>query len=78
MHHIIPKSRGGKTTEKNLIETTQTKHRAYHTLFGNATPEEAVLILIRDWFYKDKDLKREYLFYLSKVILEIIAYHNLS
>lgn len=52
-HHIIPRSRGGTSSADNLLEKTEAEHCAYHRLFGNALPEEAVLILIKEWFYKE-------------------------
>ena len=70
-HHIIPKSRGGGRKKKNIILVEQKKHRAYHILFGNSLPEEAVLILIRDWFYVRQDLREKWLYWLIDRLIEI-------
>ena len=56
-HHLIPTSRGGSNHPDNLIRVKDTKHQAYHTLFENALPHEAVKILVEQWFYTDKDFK---------------------
>ena len=56
-HHIIPSSRGGSNSKENLVVKNSKQHAAYHLLFANALPEEAVLILIKDWFYKNPTLK---------------------
>ena len=48
-HHIIPVSRGGSDKNENIIVCSQTRHRAYHLLFGNALPAEAIEIFINEW-----------------------------
>lgn len=53
-HHIIPKVRCRDLQinphfEGNVIKVTTTKHRAWHTLFGAATPEEAIAIIEAEW-----------------------------
>jgi hypothetical protein len=52
-HHIIPKSRGGKSLENNLIEVDIRKHQYYHALFYNQKPEEIVEYL-NNYFWKNK------------------------
>lgn len=49
-HHIKPKSRGGKNNLENIIGLDVVKHRAYHTLFGNQTPDEIVEELVNNYW----------------------------
>ena len=70
-HHIIPKSRGGTDSKDNVIIVNKKKHQAYHLLFINATPEEAVLILIRDWFYQNPELREKWLYWLIDRLIKI-------
>ncbi|HNX02177.1 MAG TPA: hypothetical protein PLE33_06035 [Candidatus Cloacimonas sp.] len=66
-HHCVPRSRGGKTDSTNLLEKDVKKHEAYHTIFDNATPEEAIAIIIMEWttpewrdrFVKDQERRLE-------------------
>ena len=64
-HHIVPSSRGGSSLDSNIKNTTFSKHRAYHILFGNLLPEEAVKLLIDEWFYKDPTKRNSKLFHLT-------------
>ena len=53
-HHIVPRSICrhlgiDPNFEGNIIRVKTGKHRAYHTLFGSATPEEAIKILLAEW-----------------------------
>lgn len=53
-HHIIPRvlcKRLGidKDFEGNVIRVRTSKHRAWHTLFGSSTPEEAIAIILDEW-----------------------------
>ena len=41
-HHIIPRSRGGKSLENNTCIVIRKNHEAYHELFGNMTPDEII------------------------------------
>ena len=50
-HHIIPRSRGGADDAKNLAYVDMFKHRDYHKLFDNKTPEEIINFLV-DYFWK--------------------------
>lgn len=54
-HHVIPQARGGPNTEENIKRVRRIQHEAFNTLFnsGNVLPEEAVMILINDWWYVD-------------------------
>lgn len=46
MHHIICKSRKGKTTKANMACITKRHHQFYHALFDNKTPEEILDMLV--------------------------------
>jgi len=46
-HHILAKSRGGRRNPENLILLDETKHSAFHLIFGNRTFEEAARLLLR-------------------------------
>ena len=50
-HHIIPSSRGGKTSNKNMVYIDMYRHRDYHRLFDNKTPEEIIHYLL-DYFWR--------------------------
>jgi len=63
-HHIQPRSRGGTNNPSNLTIKKRKFHLAYHLLFNNALPEEAVMILIKEWFYKDPDTRNRKLYQL--------------
>jgi len=58
-HHIRPHSRGGKTNDENIVLKNDKQHKAYHLLFKNALPEEAVMIILKEWFYKDPHKKEQ-------------------
>lgn len=58
-HHIIPRTRCrllgiDPNFEGNVVKVKTSKHRAYHTLFGSATPEEAIAILQAEWSLSEK------------------------
>jgi hypothetical protein len=38
-HHRRPTSTGGDSSERNISELSTSKHRAWHTLFQNWSPE---------------------------------------
>lgn len=42
-HHYIPRSRGGTKTVAIPVKF----HQAWHTIFGNLTPDESVFFLIK-------------------------------
>jgi hypothetical protein len=53
-HHIIPKSRCRQIGinpkfEGNVVKISTSKHRAWHTLFGNKTPAEAIAAIEAEW-----------------------------
>jgi hypothetical protein len=44
-HHIIPRSRGGRTIEQNTTKLPRFFHDAWHDFFYNMLPEEAILFI---------------------------------
>jgi len=52
-HHIIPKSRGGNSGERNIAKVNGKLHQNYHTLFENRTPEE-IIDFLNDYFWSGK------------------------
>lgn len=44
-HHMIPRSRGGETAERNLLDIPEKLHQAWHYLFTNMRPEEAMVFI---------------------------------
>jgi hypothetical protein len=53
-HHIIPRIVCLKLGippdfEGNLVRVKTNKHRAWHQLFGSATPDEAIEIITAEW-----------------------------
>lgn len=57
IHHLVPISRCrslglNPSDGRNLIKINCQMHEAWHTLFGNMTPEEVVLFVI-DFFFPD-------------------------
>jgi hypothetical protein len=46
-HHLVPKSRGGKSNKRNLLLMDIEKHRQWHVLFGDKTLEEVIALLKR-------------------------------
>jgi hypothetical protein len=57
-HHIIPKSRGGKRVEENLLRIDTGRHAAWHLLFGDLTLKEAAAVLLRVAKMKESSSKR--------------------
>lgn len=58
-HHIIPKSRGGKSGLENIAKTTKKPHQYYHALFSNKKPEEIVEYLVNDFWNGQWDYVRD-------------------
>jgi len=50
VHHVIPKSRSGKSTQANLTKKDIDRHQAFHLLYGNSTPVEVIRELLNEWF----------------------------
>lgn len=48
-HHRLPRSHGGSDYNGNVILVDEKKHRAYHTLFENYSPEVVAQILMDTW-----------------------------
>jgi hypothetical protein len=48
-HHRLPRSKGGGNDTNNLVQVNVTKHRAWHTLFQNYSPEQIADIINRTW-----------------------------
>ena len=75
-HHLIPVSKKGRHLKNNIILVNTKKHQAYHTLFQNALPEEAVMILVRDWFHLNRkrkiDALRKIIKELSKILTQTV------
>jgi len=46
-HHLVPKSRGGSMSKRNLFYIDGDVHRRWHMVFGNRTLEEIIALLIR-------------------------------
>lgn len=53
-HHIIPRTRCREigvdpSFEGNVIKVKTNRHRAWHSLFGSKTPEEAIALIKAEW-----------------------------
>jgi hypothetical protein len=53
-HHVLPRSRCRQlginpNFHGNVVRVKTSKHRAWHTLFGNKTPEEAIATIQAEW-----------------------------
>ena len=59
-HHIIPSSRGGLSTEFNLIYPPLDLHVQYHILFENWTPKEIIEKLRAFWRGDDREILRHF------------------
>lgn len=46
-HHLIPKSRGGKANDQNMLLMDTQKHALWHQLWGNRTIGEVLSLLTR-------------------------------
>lgn len=58
-HHIISRATCKRLGidprfEGNVIKVKTGKHRAFHILFGTATPEEAIEIIRNEWSLSEK------------------------
>lgn len=64
-HHIVPRVRCkdlriNPNFHGNVIKVRTSKHRAWHTLFGAQTPEEAIETIKREWSLSEQG-KAEFL-----------------
>lgn len=46
-HHMTPRSRGGKTTQDNMLLIDIERHVYWHKVFRNLTLEEVIRLLVR-------------------------------
>jgi hypothetical protein len=46
-HHLVPKSRKGPNTRRNLLYIDVNVHRRWHLVFGNRTLDEVIALLER-------------------------------
>lgn len=46
VHHILPKSRDGASSDRNVVLLKNTTHRAIHTLFANQMIAEQLLTTV--------------------------------
>ena len=53
-HHIVPRSKGGRTVRKNIASITRERHQKYHSLFSNRTPDE-ILEYLSHYFWKNNN-----------------------
>lgn len=63
-HHVIPRVRCKELGIPpdfvgNVKKVSVSRHRAWHTLFSNQTPDEAIETIRRDWSL-DAEAEREY------------------
>jgi len=47
LHHLTPRSRGGKNSESNELLIDIERHFQWHVIFGNSTLEEVIALLQR-------------------------------
>jgi hypothetical protein len=57
-HHLSPKSRNGTNDKTNILLLRVDRHEAMHTLFGNRTLEEIIVLLIKIHRRKRRCTKR--------------------
>lgn len=77
-HHIQPRSRQGSNDKSNIRFVNKKKHEAYHTLFVNALPEEAVLLLIKEWWYIDKNADKKLVELIESLQKQTEHYQNIQ
>lgn len=46
-HHMVPRSRSGPDTTRNLLLINRARHIGWHKMFGNRTLNEVITLLIR-------------------------------
>ena len=46
-HHLTPRSRNGNSNQSNLLLIKISRHRGWHSTWGNRTLDEVIAILLR-------------------------------
>jgi hypothetical protein len=59
-HHILPKSLGGGRMD-NIAQVSDDKHKKYHHLFENKSPDEILDYLVRYFWNGQKHWVEDYL-----------------
>lgn len=54
-HHIIPRSRGGDSSRKNICRVSRKEHELYHQIFSNKTPQEIIDYLVNTFWNGDRE-----------------------
>jgi len=49
-HHIVPSSRDGGNHHSNIALVQDKKHKAYHIMFSNMTPDEIIRDLVENYW----------------------------
>ena len=55
-HHRRPRSRGGTDAPENISLVDQDRHRAWHRLFSNHTPDVIATIITTEWLDPEWEL----------------------
>ena len=50
LHHINPSSRGGSDKDENIALVPDKRHKAYHIMFSNMTPDEIIHCLVGSYW----------------------------
>lgn len=66
-HHIIPRSRNGRTEKGNIAKVTHLEHDRYHQIFENKTPVEILHYLVTSFWGNKKEFLVEYLEEISNI-----------
>lgn len=74
-HHLVPRSRGGPDTSDNLALMRIERHAAWHAIFGNRLPEEALELLIRFCRIKGRPTPFHWLARLCPRCSAFMTYH---
>lgn len=55
-HHRRPRSLGGDSSDRNMIQVDAAKHIAWHQLFRNYNPIQIAIIINNVWLDSDWEL----------------------
>jgi len=55
-HHRCPETLGGKSVPRNISTVPCNKHRAWHLLFKNHTPQRIAEIINKTWIDPDWEM----------------------